>query len=363
MARIILISNTGFSVINFRSELVVSLSAQGHEVLVLCEANRYKAELNNLGVKWKHISYPKNTLSMFHFLKYFFKVVFSIREFKPDIVLTFTIIPNVAACLISNVGSFKLICNVTGFGRIYGQNKNLLHLIYVIYLKLLNFANVVFVQNKRDYGIVTRNRSAKTEILPGSGVNLERFDASLRIPVRPTILFIGRITPEKGAHHLIALAKLFPQYIFKFVGYPEFSDPSLIAEIAKLCDECTNVTFLPGTKDPYSEMVFADVICLPTSYAEGTPKSLIEALALGKMIIATNVPGVADCVDSGVNGFLLDPDNIHAELQSIFVNLSSFLEKDHKLVYKRSREISKLYSLDNVIERYTQQIDLLLKNM
>ena len=120
--------------------------------------------------------------------------------------------------------------------------------------------------------------------------------------------------PSKGVNYLIDAAPFFSNLIFCFVGFPEMSDSSLIDRLFELCQQYDHISFIPGTKKPNVEIAKANVVCLPSLYGEGTPKSLIEALAAGKFILCTNIPGARDCVIDGVNGFLLDTNNIKNDL-------------------------------------------------
>ena len=134
------------------------------------------------------------------------------------------------------------------------------------------------------------------------------------------------------------------------------SDSSLIDRLFELCQQYDHISFIPGTKKPNVEIAKANVVCLPSLYGEGTPKSLIEALAAGKFILCTNIPGARDCVIDGVNGFLLDTNNIKNDLFFALQNLDVFVKSRYREVYKISQNLSERYDVKRVISQYLEFI-------
>jgi galacturonosyltransferase len=351
-----IISNTDFSIINFRTELIREFLEDNHEVLIVCEVKSYASELENLGVRIVNIPYPRKYFDLIGFVLYFIQIQRLIKKHKPDLLLTFTIIPNIVACWLRKIYPFKLICNVTGFGRIYSEKDFKSNLLMRIYKKSLCLADFVFVQNKKDYLILASSKIKQLQILPGSGVSLSKLYSEYFPISRITILFIGRILEGKGVEYLIKIAPQFPQYDFRFVGFPELSEEHLITKIEKITNSYPHIAYIPGTKDPFSEIINANVVCLPSLYGEGTPRSLIEGLAAGKIIITTNVAGASDCVDNNVNGFLLNINNIEYELKLALERLATFTDSNHRIAYEHSKKLSKNYAVENVIDQYQNAI-------
>ncbi|ELP5097581.1 glycosyltransferase, partial [Escherichia coli] len=177
-------------------------------------------------------------------------------------------------------------------------------------------ADYIFFQNEEDkelflkLGIVSEH---KCERLPGSGVDLMRFEYS---PIEDTqtvrFLLVARLIAEKGIYIYVdaarAIKKLFPDTEFYLLGPLDTSSSSGIKkyELEQWQNEKI-ITYLGFTDSVELELIKAHCVVLPSYYREGVPKSLLEAAAIGRPIITTNNIGCREVVDHGINGFLCEP--------------------------------------------------------
>lgn len=349
-----IISNTNFSIENFRSELVDDLCEKFDCTYILAEhKDRF---IQNYGQRnYFNLKYPKSFYSFLQLLVYMLRILYYIVRFKPNFIFCFTILPNITACYLKYFFNFNLICNVTGFGRVANRSTYLEKILYKIYLRGLNYADCVFCQNSHDYELLTNELSCNVKILPGSGINLERITYSPLRDEHQNILFLGRLIPSKGINTLLDCCLEFPNLNFTIIGFPDFADKRVLERIRSMAS-VKNLEFIAGTDKPLEYIRNTGFVCLPTLYREGTPRVLIEALAIGRGVITTNMPGCDDCVVDLYNGYLLDPENLHQSLHLALASISQLTKSDVEFMGVNSRKIAIKFDVQKVIEAYRQAV-------
>ena len=232
----------------------------------------------------------------------------------------------------------------------------------------------VFFQNSDDLGLFLESKLVKveqTDILPGSGVNLHRFTTcniaarkSLTAPFR--FLLIGRMLRDKGVLEFVNAAQLLKELgveaEFCLLGSFDLQNPAAISsEKIKEWTIQGYVKYLGVSNDVREQIALSDCIVLP-SYREGTPRSLLEAGAMGKPIITTRVVGCQDVVEHGVNGFLCEVKNA----QDLALKMKEMLllsEDQRKLMGQRGRlKIEKKFDEQIVIQKYLKAIEVALRD-
>jgi len=234
------------------------------------------------------------------------------RKIRPDIVLHYTIKPNVYGTLAATLLGIPVINNVCGLGTVF-LKKNLVSLIAVTLYKLaFRFPKRIFFQNREDLNLFVDKGLSPVEtadLLPGSGIDLERFKPkSYNRNKKFTFLLISRLITDKGIlEYIAAVKRLKAQGInarFQILGAkdPEHKRGIQLSVIDEWISSNT-IEYLGTTNDVRQHIDKADCVVLP-SYREGTPRTLLEAASSGKPIIATDVPGCHDVVRHNFNGFL-----------------------------------------------------------
>jgi glycosyltransferase involved in cell wall biosynthesis len=291
---------------------------------------------------------------------------------KPDLCLFYTVKPNVYGSLASSLCSIPFINNVTGLGAVFIQEGWLKWFVSELYKLAFRNSNRVFFQNKDDLGLFLLNKLVKvewTDVLPGSGINLHRFtpsyDAdrkSLSSPFR--FLLIARMLKDKGVVEFVEAAQLLKKAGVKaefcLLGFLDVQNPAAISsgQMKEWADQGF-VKYLGVSDDVREHIASADCIVLP-SYREGTPRTLLEAAAMGKPIITTNVVGCKEVVDHGVNGFLCEVKN--AQDLALKMKEMLLLSEDQRTSMGKNGRLKMENEFDEqiVIQKYLQAIDLAL---
>ena len=326
MARILVIASYTPSLINFRGLLLKLFRDLGHEVLT-CSPDPDDETLSNLGeLGIRHIDFPlrRAGLNPLHDLRTLSSLRRIMRRERPDHVLAYTIKPVIYGCLAARKERVPHVhAMITGLGTSFqGRSpwrRALTNLVCYLYRSALKGCEKVIFQNPDDSALfVGRSLVDPTHvaIVNGSGIDLEHFAyAPLSNQPAPSFLLIARLIREKGVEVFAEAARkvkaCHPNAVFRIVGYFE-SHPTAIKEeeMTSWAEEGT-LEFLGAHKDVRGPITEAAVYCLP-SYREGMPRSVLEALAIGRPIITTDAPGCRETVNQGVNGFLVPVGDIDA---------------------------------------------------
>jgi len=321
---VLLIASYTRSLILFRGPLIRELLDNGYIVFACAPDNDIKAikKLEDFGVKFISIPLSRRGLNVIKDLKLFISLCKLLIELKPDLLLLYTIKPNIYGSLAGYISNVKNIFSiVTGVGYVFYQ-ENYLQKILSFFLKTLYKISlkknkVVFFQNVddkalfKDLGIITKKN--KVVILNGSGVDLKYYKDTEQKLKPITFLLISRLIKEKGINEYIEAAiiikKKYPGVIFQIIGDPE-KGPSAITEDKLVnCDKNGYIQYL-GFKEDVREYIKECSIYVLPSYREGTPRTVLEAMSMSRPIITTDAPGCRETVINGLNGFLVPIKNI-----------------------------------------------------
>jgi glycosyltransferase involved in cell wall biosynthesis len=255
------------------------------------------------------------------------------KDIKPNIVLSFTIKPNIYSSLVTGMLGVKSITNITGLGTIFIKQSMVTKIAKGLYKMALKKNSTVFFQNGDDRGLFVENKLVNienTDLLPGSGVDVEKFspqDSDVKNS-KFTFLLIARLLKDKGVYELIEATKIlkdkgleFDMQILGAVGVE--NNTAISKDELDIWVSSGYVKYL-GTSDNVREVIKdVDCVVLP-SYREGTPRSLLEASAMAKPIIATDVVGCKEVVDDNINGYLCEVQNAQdlSEKMEKMLNLS-----------------------------------------
>ena len=373
MAKKILISlNTAWNLLNFRAGLIGGLISSGYEVVAVAPKDKYVVKLELLGCRFVHLEMDNQGTHPIRDLFLLWRFFRLLKTEKPDLCLFYTVKPNVYGSLASNFCSIPFINNVSGLGAVFIQGGWLRRFVSALYRLAFRNSNRVFFQNRDDLGLFLENKLVKeelTDVLPGSGINLHRFtpnDDSVRKSLNTPFQFllIARMLKDKGIVEFVKAAKLLKESGVKaefcLLGFLNVQNPAAISsEQMKEWTDQGFVKYLGVSDDVREHIASADCIVLP-SYREGTPRTLLEAAAMGKPIITTNVVGCKEVVEHGVNGFLCEVKNA----QDLALKMKEMLllsEDQRKLMGENGRlKMEKEFDENIVIQKYLQAIDLAL---
>ena len=312
--KIAIVINTSWNIYNFRMGIVKALLAQGHQVVAIAPHDDSTQLLIDAGCKYVPVVMENkgaNPLSDFKLILDFYKIY---KSEKPNYILQYTIKPNIYGSIAAKLAGIPTINNVSGLGTVFLHDNLVSKIALGLYKFAFRFPKKVFFQNSDDKQLFIERKlinASKCDVLPGSGVNLSQYQAVEYTKKEPfTFLVIARLLFDKGIVEFVDAAKQihqkYPSAQFQLLGFTDFDSNMGIPEVTlNQWIEEGIVTYLGHTKDVKPFIQNADCVVLP-SYREGTPKALIEALALQKPIITTNVPGCKETVIDNENGYLCE---------------------------------------------------------
>lgn len=289
-----------------------ALQAEGHEIHTVAPVDKYTSLLQKAGCIHHSIKLDSNGANPLKDIALIFGLRKVYKNLRPDIILHYTIKPNVYGTLAAAMLRIPVINNVCGLGTVFLKNNLTSAIAMGLYKLSFRFANKVFFQNPEDRelflskGLVAEEA---TDLLQGSGIDLNHFKpATFERNKKFTFLLISRLITDKGIlEYISAINQLKAKgadFKFQLMGA---ADPDhkrgIKTEIINEWIQDGTVEYLGITDDVRPFIHAADCVVLP-SYREGTPRTLLEAASSAKPIIATDVPGCHQVVEHGVNGFL-----------------------------------------------------------
>lgn len=313
--RVLMTANTTWNIANFRLPLVKSLLEAGHEITVLAPLDDTAAGLGSLGCSLVPLDMDAKGLSPLGGWRLRSEMARHFRTLRPDAVLSFTIKNNLFGAMAAKPLGIPFIPNVTGLGTAFLSGRVLQAVAETLYRTAFRELPVVFFQNNDDQsmflsrGLVT---GGQAQLLPGSGIDLSHFAATpLPAGKNPVFLMIARLIRDKGVLEYAQAARMVkrdhPGAVFQILGPAGAQNRSAIPpEVVAEWSPEKDLTYLGETDDVRPFIAGADCVVLP-SYREGAPRTLIEAAAMARPVIATDVPGCRAVVEDGTTGFLCPP--------------------------------------------------------
>ena len=320
---VVVVSSLAWSLINFRGQLLSDMVAAGHRVIAVAPEPdaEIERELTRRGVIYRVVPMRRASISVAADIATLRALVALFRAERPDTVLAYTQKPIVYAGLASRiVGGIAFFAMVSGLGHAFsGQggwfSAALRTVVARLYRHALADAAGAFVFNSDDRGEMLRHNMVAPSLpvvqVPGSGIDTDRFVA---LPVRagaPVFLLVARLLRNKGLGEFVAAARAIrarnPAVRCQLLG-PLDANPEAISanDIAAWQAEGV-IEYLGETHDVAPYFAAASVFVLPTWYREGLPRTILEAMATGRAVIASDTPGCRDAVTEGWNGLLVPP--------------------------------------------------------
>lgn len=366
MNKIVIISNGIGIVYKFRLELLRELNNTNKEISIISPIEEADKEFYELlkqeNVQIYEVDMSRRGKNLFQELKVLKQYYNILKKINPDKVLSYTIKPNIYGGIICQILKLEFIPTVTGIGTAF-QKEGILKKIVVFLNKVaLRKSKKVFFQNKTNLQIYLKNKIILKEqsyLVNGSGVNLKRFKYDIQDKNNPIkILFIGRIMKEKGIEEYLEVAKnLKKKYsekiIFQILG--QYEEEKYKFQLEELVEN-NIVEYLGISKDVRKEI--AKVHCLVNpSWHEGMSNVLLEAGAMKRFLIATEIPGCKEIVLTEETGFTFEKQN-SIELERKIEKFISLTEYEYeKYIEKSYKHIKDNFSRKKVVEEYLKIIN------
>lgn len=305
--QILILANHSGGLYDFRKDLIAELKKHANVTVAVPHNDRWE-ELHKLADKVIELSVDRRGMNPLHDSKLFKQYRAILNEVKPELVLTYTIKPNIYGGLACRMAHIPYAVNITGLGSAIENGGWLKWFVLTLYKPALKGAKVVFFENtgNRDTlvaaGVVPSGRDV---VLNGAGVNLEDY------PYQPypsegavRFLFVGRVMHEKGVDELFVAAKRMKQEYgngaeFHIVGAFEEAYKPVMDEL----EQAGIVKYHGYQSDMKPFYAMASCVVLP-SYHEGMSNVLLEAAASGRPLITSDIPGCREAVENSVSGYL-----------------------------------------------------------
>lgn len=362
MKKVLLSANSAWYIYNFRKNLIKEIS-RDCTVIVCAPKDRFSRKIEQLGAKYIELDFEPKSRNIFSEILVLVRFFIAYSKIKPDIVLHFTPKNNIYGSMVSWFLGIKCLNNIAGLGRVFTKESLTSKFIKFLYKISNSHVNHIFFQNKRDQNLFHKMSIGKNNstLLPGSGVDLELFFPKNYFPKNKTFLLLARLIPEKGIFEYVDAAREIlldnPEITFNLIGFIEASATNPISK--ELIDKWQQEGLINymGAKDDVSKYIDeSSCVVLPSYYAEGTPKSLLEAIASGKPIITTDNVGCADVILDGKNGFMCEMRSSQSLIEAM-KKLISLTNNDLILMGQNSRKLAKKkYDEKIIINHYLKQI-------
>ena len=309
MKRILILTNHSFMLWQFRRELIAAMLETGMAVTIGVPFGEHIDDFRALGCRLIDIPVDRRGINPVRDLRLFRQYLQLLRQERPDMVVTYSIKPNIYGGFACRLLKIPCCVNITGLGTAF-QKPGICQIVTVMYRTALKRAKAVFFENAgnaaffRDRHITT---PAQQVLLSGAGINLQHY-ALQPYPENDPIrfLYLGRVMKEKGIDELFAAVKMLRDdgcnIKLDLVGFFEDSYKEQVDALCRL----GIATFHGFQTDPRPYYAAADCVVLP-SYHEGMSNVLLEAAATGRVLITSDIPGCREAVEEGITGFTCPP--------------------------------------------------------
>lgn len=359
LSKIVFIGNTAATLLNFRKELICELVGKGHKVYCLVSdySKNSKALIIELGAIPIDSDLNSKGINPLADIKATFKLSGILKNIEPDIVFSYFVKPVIFGTLAAKIANVpRIIGMIEGLGNAFTsyskglslKAKIIQSIQILLYKYTLPLLDTVIFLNPDDPNDLLNKFNIKVSnivILGGIGVDLSKFRYSPVPPNQPiSFIFVARLLREKGVFEYLEAAseikEKYPDTEFYILGGFDEDNPFGLrqSELNKYLQ--SEIVNYPGyVEDVVQYLERSSIFVLP-SYREGLPRSIQEAMSIGRPIITTDVPGCRETVEDGINGYLIPPFNKHA----LADRMIKFIEQP-ELINKMGRESRRIAEL------------------
>lgn len=357
--KVLILANNDVGLYKFRKELIEALLSE-NEVHISLPYGNFVDDMTAMGCVYHNFEFNRhgtNPIKELGQISYYKKLI---KQVAPDVVLTYTIKPNIYGGIACASLKIPYFCNITGLGTAI-ENKGIMQKISLnLYRFGLRKACKVFFQNQQNLDFMLSHKVVKSQyhLLPGSGVNLNNFTL-MDYPTEQTnidFLFIGRVMKDKGIDEFLSAAKhikeLYPNTSFDVVGMIDGDYEQIISSAVN--GGYINYYGLQNDVKPFIKK--SHCVVLP-SYHEGMANVLLEAAASGRPVIASDIAGCRETFDDGISGFACKAKSA----ESLICAVEKFIELPYQQKAQMGmtgrKKVEKQFDRQIVIDAYLKELD------
>lgn len=363
--RILVLANFGMGLYKFRKELLEELIKKNNEVYVSLPKDEYVPMLEKMGCRYVQTQLERRGTNPITDIKLLFSYVAMIRRIKPNVVLTYTIKPNVYGGMACRITKTPYIPNITGLGTALENSGILQRVTSCLYKVALREASRVFVQNTENANFMVEKGiiKGKLRLIPGSGVNLDHYQVLdyPREDVAVRFLFISRVMKQKGIEEYLAAAKYikdrYPKTEFHILGFCEEAYEQKLSDL-----DARGIIQYHGIRNDVRKFhAISHCTIHPTYYPEGMSNVLLESAACGRPIITTDRSGCREIVDDGINGYVVEQQNSQDLIDKIEKFLALSYEEKKQMGLAGRVKVEQEFDRQIVVDAYMDEIKEILK--
>ncbi|MEM0984851.1 MAG: glycosyltransferase family 4 protein [Pseudomonadota bacterium] len=365
--RIAISANTAWNISNFRGGLLHSLQDEGYEVVAIAPPDEHVSRLEHQGYRFLPLKMDNKGTDPIKDARLFRRYRNVLQREKPAVFLGYTIKPNIYGSLAAQNLRIPVINNISGLGTAFIRDTVITSIVKRLYKASLKGSDCIFFQNQDDLDTFAEKDLVQVDrcrLLPGSGIDLTRFSPPPPPKDRDQsaikFLLIGRLVYDKGVGEYVEAARILrkshPDVECQILGFLDVENRTAVSreDVDNWVGEGL-IRYLGSSNDVRTHIAQSDCVVLP-SYREGTPRTLLEAAAMGKPIITTDVPGCREVVEDGLNGYLCEARSA----QSLAAKMQEFCalsDAERRRLGEAGRsKMEREFDEQIVIDRYKEAI-------
>ena len=354
MKKILVLANFDVGLYKFRKELLKALLDEGNEVYISLPDGTLVRPLEEMGCIFVETDVDRRGVNPFVDYKLILQYYKLIKKIKPDMVITYTVKPNVYGGIVCRMLKVPYAINITGLGTAFQTENIIKKIVCFLYKIACKKAKVVFFENEGNRQVFLEEKLVHEEQtcrLNGAGVNVEEYSFTEYPDESEPIhfLFIGRVMKEKGVDELFEVARRikeeYPEIIFDIVGPFEDDYENAIAEFAE-----EGVIQYHGFQEDVKSFIKQSHCFVLPSYHEGMANTLLEAGAMGRPLITSNIHGCMEAVEEGTNGYLCEKQNA----ESLYEAVKKFVAVDYatkqQMGLESRKHVERVFDKKKVVE-------------
>ena len=357
--KILVLTNYELGLYNFRKEVMKAFVDEGHDVYISVPLSTHAKDIEKMGCHMIDTKVDRrgiNPVTDIKLLAYYIKLI---KKLKPDVILSYTIKPNIYGSLAASLCKVQNIVNITGLGSAIVNPGMLQKFLILMYRVAFKNVNCLFFQNKYNEMFFEQRKiaSGKHRIIPGSGVNLKQYTV-LEYPEHNVIefVFVSRIMKEKGIDEYFAAAEYikskYPQTRFHICGgcEEEYSE-----KLKELNDK--EIIIYHGSVANVCEIYKKANCIIHPSYHEGMSNVLLEAAACGRPGLCSDIPGCNEIIDDGDSGFLFKPKSAESMIAAIEKFLALSHDEKRRMGLNARAKVERVFDRNIVVNAYIEEIN------
>ncbi len=362
------VSNSAWSVYNFRLEVIQKMIEQGYQVLIIAPDDDFSPLLTKAGCRFIPIQFNNKSENPLKDIGFYFQLKRLYKQLKPDFIFHYVAKPNIYGSMAAAANKIPSVSVITGLGFAFARRNWLYWLITKLYKHALKKTKEVWFLNNEDARVFINEKIVNIErvrVLPGEGVNADFFSPEHNLVKRKddkfTFLMSSRLLKSKGiglyADAARILLKKNYDVRFELIGFFEKHHPDSITQedLSKWENEGL-VHYLGYSKDVRVHLNKADCFVFPSFYNEGVPRSLMEAASMEIPIITSLNRGCKEVVLNNSNGYICnknDPFDLADKMERM-INLTT---EDRNRMGKNGRLlVLRKFDINNIVEEYMKML-------